>query len=153
MVGAVRPGTGEIMRTMGEQERTAGDVSGTTPKNVALAEARKSIAKINKINVPVLGIIENVSYYLCSACDHHEALFGTGGGQKMAEQYHMDLLGQLPLHIDIRQHMDDGCPTVFFAPEGELAQSYLKLARRVAAALYFSGKPIATPLFTLAVDE
>jgi len=63
------------------------------------------------------------------------------------------LLGQLPLHIDIRQHMDDGCPTVFGAPDGELSQTYLKLARRVGAELYFSAKPIATPLYTVALDE
>ncbi|MGY4025797.1 iron-sulfur cluster carrier protein ApbC [Aeromonas rivuli] len=147
------PGTGDIQLTLAQQVPTSGAVIVTTPQDVALADARKGIAMFNKVNVPVLGIIENMSYHLCSACGHHEALFGTGGGQKMAEQYHVDLLGQLPLHIDIRQHMDDGRPTVFFAPEGELAQSYLKLARRVAAALYFSGKPIATPLFTLAVDE
>jgi len=120
---------------------------------VDMADARKGIAMFNKVNVPVLGIVENMSYHVCSACGHHEALFGTGGGKKMAEQYQVALLGQLPLHIDIRQHMDDGCPTVFGSPEGGLAEAYLKLARRVGAELYFSGKPIATPLYTVALDE
>ncbi|MEH8148494.1 iron-sulfur cluster carrier protein ApbC [Aeromonas veronii] len=147
------PGTGDIQLTMAQQVPTSAAVIVTTPQDVALADARKGIAMFNKVNVPVLGIIENMSYHVCSACGHHEPLFGTGGGQKMAEQYQVALLGQLPLHIDIRQHMDDGCPTVFGAPEGSLAQSYLKLARRVGAELFFSAKPIATPLYAMALDE
>ncbi len=147
------PGTGDIQLTMAQQVPTSAAVIVTTPQDVALADARKGVAMFNKVNVPVLGIIENMSYHVCSACGHHEPLFGTGGGQKMAEQYHVALLGQLPLHIDIRQHMDDGRPTVFGAPEGSLAQAYMKLARRVGAELYFSGKPIATPLYTVALDE
>ena len=147
------PGTGDIQLTMAQQVPTSAAVIVTTPQDVALADARKGIAMFNKVNVPVLGIIENMSYHVCSACGHHEPLFGTGGGQKMAEQYQVALLGQLPLHIDIRQHMDDGCPTVFGSPEGGLAEAYLKLARRVGAELYFSGKPIATPLYTVALDE
>lgn len=139
------PGTGDIQLTMAQQVPTSAAVIVTTPQDVALADARKGIAMFNKVNVPVLGIIENMSYHVCSACGHHEPLFGTGGGQKMAEQYQVALLGQLPLHIDIRQHMDDGCPTVFGAPEGSLAQAYLKLARRVGAELFFRAKPIATP--------
>ncbi|WP_430481423.1 iron-sulfur cluster carrier protein ApbC [Aeromonas caviae] len=147
------PGTGDIQLTLAQQVPTTAAVIVTTPQDVALADARKGIAMFNKVQVPVLGIVENMSYHVCSACGHHEALFGTGGGKKMAEQYQVALLGQLPLHIDIRQHMDDGCPTVFGAPDGELAQAYLKLARRVGAELYFSGKPIATPLYTVALDE
>ncbi|PTS75097.1 iron-sulfur cluster carrier protein ApbC [Aeromonas sp. HMWF036] len=147
------PGTGDIQLTMAQQVPTSAAVIVTTPQDVALADARKGIAMFNKVNVPVLGIIENMSYHVCSACGHHEPLFGTGGGQKMAEQYQVALLGQLPLHIDIRQHMDDGCPTVFGAPEGSLAQAYLKLARRVGAELFFSAKPIATPLYAMALDE
>ena len=147
------PGTGDIQLTLAQQVPTTAAVIVTTPQDVALADARKGIAMFNKVNVPVLGIVENMSYHVCSACGHHEPLFGTGGGQKMAEQYHVALLGQLPLHIDIRQHMDDGCPTVFGAPDGELSQTYLKLARRVGAELYFSAKPIATPLYTVALDE
>lgn len=147
------PGTGDIQLTLAQQVPTTAAVIVTTPQDVALADARKGIAMFNKVQVPVLGIVENMSYHVCSACGHHEPLFGTGGGQKMAEQYKVALLGQLPLHIDIRQHMDDGRPTVFGAPEGELAESYLRLARRVGAELYFSGKPIATPLYTVALDE
>ncbi|WP_434668123.1 iron-sulfur cluster carrier protein ApbC [Aeromonas sp. NJAU223] len=147
------PGTGDIQLTLAQQVPTTAAVIVTTPQDVALADARKGIAMFNKVNVPVLGIVENMSYHVCSACGHHEPLFGTGGGKKMAEQYQVALLGQLPLHIDIRQHMDEGCPTVFGAPEGELAEAYLRLARRVGAELYFSGKPIATPLYTVALDE
>ncbi|PJG60758.1 iron-sulfur cluster carrier protein ApbC [Aeromonas cavernicola] len=147
------PGTGDIQLTMAQQVPTSAAVIVTTPQDVALADARKGVAMFNKVAVPVLGIIENMSYHLCSACGHHEPLFGTGGGQKMAEQYQVALLGQLPLHIDIRQHMDEGRPTVVSAPEGALAQAYVQLAQRVGAALYFSGKPIATPLYTLALDE
>ena len=147
------PGTGDIQLTLAQQVPTTEAVIVTTPQDVALADARKGLAMFNKVSVPVLGIIENMSYHVCSACGHHEPLFGTGGGQKMAEQYQVALLGQLPLHIDIRQHMDDGCPTVFGAPTGELAEAYLKLARRVGAELYFSGTPIATPLYAMALDE
>ncbi|MGL5303883.1 MAG: iron-sulfur cluster carrier protein ApbC, partial [Aeromonas sp.] len=104
------PGTGDIQLTMAQQVPTTAAVIVTTPQDVALADARKGLSMFNKVNVPVLGIIENMSYHECSACGHHEPLFGTGGGQQMAEQYQVALLGQLPLHIDIRQHMDDGCP-------------------------------------------
>ncbi|MFM5464029.1 iron-sulfur cluster carrier protein ApbC [Aeromonas simiae] len=147
------PGTGDIQLTMAQQVPTSGALIVTTPQDVALADARKGVAMFNKVGVPVLGVVENMSYHICSACGHHEPLFGTGGGQKMAEQYGISLLGQLPLHIDIRQHMDDGCPIVFRSPDHQLSESYRKLARNVAAALYFSGKPVATPLFTRQLDE
>ncbi|KUE79101.1 sodium:proton antiporter [Aeromonas schubertii] len=147
------PGTGDIQLTMAQQVPTTGAVIVTTPQDVALADVRKGVAMFEKVGIPVLGVIENMSYHICSACGHHEPLFGTGGGEKMAEQFGINLLGQLPLHIDVRQHMDDGCPIVFHSPDHALSLSYLKLARNLAAALYFSGKPVATPLFTRQLDE
>lgn len=147
------PGTGDIQLTMAQQVPTTAALIVTTPQDVALADALKGVAMFNKVNVPVLGVVENMSYHVCSACGHHEALFGTGGGQKMAEQCGLRLLGELPLHIDIRQHMDDGCPIVFRSPGHHLSLAYQKLARSVAASLYFSAKPVATPLFTRQLDD
>ena len=146
------PGTGDIQLTMAQQVPTTATLIVTTPQDVALADARKGISMFSKVNIPVLGVIENMSYHLCSKCGHQEAIFGTGGGQKVAEQYGIALLAQLPLHIHVRECMDEGRPPVEAAPGSKLALNYQRMARKVAAALYFSGKTVPSTILTINPD-
>ncbi len=142
------PGTGDIQITMAQQVPTTGALVITTPQNVALADAIKGISMFRKVDIPVLGVVENMSYHLCSQCDHKEFLFGEGGGQRVSNEHQVPLLGQLPLDVRICQHMDKGTPTLIAEPDGVLAQGYLNIAARVAAGLYFSGNIIPTRLYT-----
>ncbi|HIF9262630.1 TPA: iron-sulfur cluster carrier protein ApbC [Photobacterium damselae] len=137
------PGTGDIQLTLAQQIPVNGAVVVTTPQDLALADAIKGVSMFNKVDVPVLGIVENMSYHICSNCGHHEAIFGTGGAEKMAQSYSVPLLAQLPLHIQIREDIDNGKPTVAAHPESEHAQAYIELAGQVASRLYWEGKPIA----------
>ncbi|WP_188628932.1 iron-sulfur cluster carrier protein ApbC [Oceanisphaera marina] len=142
------PGTGDIQITMAQQVPTTAALVVTTPQNVALADAVKGISMFRKVNIPVLGVIENMSYHQCSQCGHQEALFGEGGGLRVSQQHQVPLLGQLPLDATIGRHMDSGRPTLVAEPEGDLAQRYLTLAARIACGLYFSGNTIPTRLYT-----
>ena len=142
------PGTGDIQITIAQQVPTTGALVVTTPQNVALADAVKGINMFQKVNIPVLGVVENMSYHQCSQCGHQEALFGEGGGQRISGEHRVPLLGQLPLDVRICQHMDNGTPTLIAEPDGSLAQGYLNIAARVAAGLYFSGNIIPTRLYT-----
>ncbi len=144
------PGTGDIQLTMAQQVPTTAALIVTTPQDIALADARKGIAMFNKVGVPVLGVVENMSYHLCSRCGHQEDIFGTGGGEKVARQFDIALLGQLPLHIQIRENMDEGKPTVVQASGSKLSGLYRKLARNVAARLYFGGQVMPTRIPTIA---
>lgn len=142
------PGTGDIQLTLAQQIPTTGALVVTTPQNVALADAIKGISMFNKVKVPVLGIIENMSYHTCSQCGHQESLFGEGGGQRVSNQQQVPLLGQLPLVASLGKDMDEGHPTVVAHPEGELAALYLALAARVSLSLYFTSTPVPTRLYT-----
>ncbi len=102
-----------------------------------------------KVNIPVLGVIENMSYHVCSKCGHKEMIFGEGGGIKMAQQQGVQLLGQVPLHIHIREQSDDGVPIVVAEPHSKLAVNYQKIARKIAASLYFSGKTEPSTIFAV----
>ncbi len=146
------PGTGDIQLTMAQQVPTTATLIVTTPQDIALADVRKGIAMFNKVDIPVVGVIENMSYHICSKCGHQEAIFGTGGGQKVAEQYGIALLAQLPLHIQVRECMDEGRPPVEAEPGSKLALNYLWMARKVAAALYFSGKTVPSSILTVSPD-
>lgn len=99
-----------------------------------------------KVDVPVLGIVENMSMHICSNCGHHEPIFGTGGAEKLAAQYHTQLLGQMPLHISLREDLDSGKPTVVSRPDSEFAEMYRQLAGRVAAQLYWQGEVIPSEI-------
>ena len=129
------PGTGDIQLTLAQKVPVTGAVIVTTPQDIALLDARKGLKMFEKVEVPVLGIIENMSTHICSKCGHEEHIFGAGGGGRMAEQYNVDLLGSLPLDITIRESTDGGKPTVVADPEGRIAQIYRDIARRVAAKL------------------
>ncbi|RFA30645.1 Fe-S-binding ATPase [Alkalilimnicola ehrlichii] len=129
------PGTGDVQLTLSQKVPVSGAVIVTTPQDIALLDARKGLKMFQKVNVPVLGIVENMSTHICSQCGHEEPIFGAGGGQRMAEQYEVDLLGSLPLDIRIREQADGGKPTVVAEPEGKIALAYRDIARRVGAKL------------------
>jgi len=129
------PGTGDIQLTLAQRIPTAGAVIVTTPQDIALLDARKSLHMFRKVGVPVLGVIENMSTHICTSCGHEEAIFGQGGGEQMAKDFEIPLLGQLPLAMEIRSALDEGKPTVTEHPDSAMAQSYRKIALRTAGAL------------------
>ncbi|HOX71226.1 MAG: iron-sulfur cluster carrier protein ApbC [Dokdonella sp.] len=129
------PGTGDIQLTLCQRVPVSGAVIVTTPQDIALLDARKALKMFEKVNVPVLGIIENMSTHRCTHCGHEEHLFGEGGGQRMAEQYGVPLLGELPLDIRIREQADQGTPVVAALPDSEIASRYRTIARNSAARL------------------
>lgn len=134
------PGTGDIQLTLSQQVPVSGAVIVTTPQDIALLDARKGLQMFRKVSIPVLGIIENMSTHICSKCGLEESIFGSGGGEKMAADFEVELLGQLPLDIRIREQTDSGTPTVVANPQGAHAQSYRQIARRMAARLAIRGK-------------
>jgi ATP-binding protein involved in chromosome partitioning len=129
------PGTGDIQLTLAQRVPVAGAVIVTTPQDIALADARKGLKMFEKVSVPVLGIVENMSIHVCTNCGHAEHIFGSGGGARMAEQYGVKLLGELPLDAHIREEADSGRPTVVAAPDSPRAKAYFEMARRTGAAL------------------
>ncbi|MEZ5462132.1 iron-sulfur cluster carrier protein ApbC [Dokdonella sp.] len=129
------PGTGDIQLTLCQRVPVSGAVIVTTPQDIALLDARKALKMFEKVNVPVLGIIENMSTHVCSQCGHEEHVFGEGGGARMAEQYDVPMLGSLPLDIRIREQADNGTPTVAALPDSDLAARYRDIARNASARL------------------
>lgn len=127
------PGTGDIQLTLAQRIPVTGAVIVTTPQNVALMDATKGIELFNKVQIPVLGVIENMSTHICSNCGHEEQIFGTGGGDQLADQYQIPLLGRLPLNVQIRENTDAGKPSVI--AEDEAAESYIEIARKIAEKL------------------
>jgi len=137
------PGTGDTQLTLAQKVPVSGAVIVTTPQDIALLDARKGLKMFQKVEVPVLGIVENMSIHICSRCGHEEHIFGKGGGRTMAEQYGVRLLGALPLDIDIRQETDGGKPTVVAQPNSRITEIYREIARRTAAKLSLQAKDYA----------
>ena len=129
------PGTGDIQLTLAQRVPVSGAVVVTTPQDIALLDARKGLKMFEKVSVKVLGVVENMSTHVCAKCGHEEFIFGSGGGRRMAEQYGVTLLGQMPLDIRIREETDGGRPTVVADPDGPVGRAYLDMARRTAARL------------------
>ena len=129
------PGTGDIQLTMAQKIPVAGAVIVTTPQEIATLDARKALKMFEKVEVPVLGLVENMAVHVCSNCGHAEHVFGTGGGRQMAEQYGVPLLGSLPLAATIRELGDSGTPVVAAQPDSAEAQAYRRLARQLGARL------------------
>ena len=129
------PGTGDIQLTLAQKIPVAGAIIVTTPQDIATLDAKKALAMFQKVNVHVLGIVENMAVHVCSNCGHEEHLFGEGGGQRMAAQYGVPLLGSLPLDIVIREQGDAGQPVVVAAPDSAVAQAYRQVARAMVAQL------------------
>jgi ATP-binding protein involved in chromosome partitioning len=126
------PGTGDIQLTLAQRVPVTGAVIVTTPQDIALIDARKGLKMFEKVGIPILGIVENMSTHICSNCGHEEPIFGTGGGERMGKDYNVELLGSLPLDIKIREQADSGMPTVVADPDGRIAEIYKQIARRVA---------------------
>ncbi len=126
------PGTGDIQLTLAQKVPVTGAVIVTTPQDIALIDARKGLKMFEKVGVPILGIVENMSLHTCSKCGHTEHIFGEGGADRMGKDYGVEVLGQLPLDISIREQTDSGKPTVVSDPDGPIAEMYRGIARRVA---------------------
>jgi ATP-binding protein involved in chromosome partitioning len=126
------PGTGDIQLTLAQRVPVTGAVIVTTPQDIALMDARKGLKMFEKVNIPILGIVENMSLHICSKCGHEEHMFGEGGGARMSKDYGVELLGALPLDIRIREQADSGKPSVVADPDGRVAEIYRQIARRVA---------------------
>ena len=126
------PGTGDIQLTLSQKVPVTGAVIVTTPQDIALLDARKGLKMFEKVGIPILGIVENMSTHICSNCGHAEPIFGVGGGQKMCAEYGVDFLGALPLTMAIREQTDSGMPTVVADPDGKVAAIYRDIARKVA---------------------
>lgn len=125
------PGTGDIQLSLAQSVRISGAVIVTTPQDIALLDARKGIEMFRKVDVPILGIVENMSTHVCTQCGHEEAIFGTGGGDRLSHDYGVSVLGRLPLDITIRERTDGGNPVVASEPSHPATAAYLQLARNV----------------------
>jgi len=130
------PGTGDIQLTLSQHVPVTGAVIVTTPQDIALLDAQKGIEMFRKVNVPVLGVIENMATHICSQCGHEEHIFGSGGGERIALDYQSELLGALPLDLSIRQNADGGSPTVVSEPDSEITAVYRNIARKLGAKLW-----------------
>ncbi|NNH26465.1 iron-sulfur cluster carrier protein ApbC [Acinetobacter terrestris] len=133
------PGTGDIQLTLAQRIPVTGAVIVTTPQNVALLDATKGIELFNKVHIPVMGVVENMSTHICSNCGYEEQIFGTGGGDKLSEQYNIPLLGRLPLNVQIRENADAGKPSVLVGDDA--AESYMTIAQKIADQLPKVEKP------------
>ena len=129
------PGTGDIQLTLCQKIPVSAAIIVTTPQDIALLDARRALKMFEKVGVPVLGIIENMSTHICSQCGHEEHIFGAGGGEQMSKQYDVDLLGSLPLDIKIREGVDEGKPTVAIEPDSDISLLYREIARKASARL------------------
>jgi ATP-binding protein involved in chromosome partitioning len=126
------PGTGDIQLTLAQRVPVTGAVIVTTPQDIAVIDARKGLKMFEKVGIPILGIVENMSLHICSKCGHEEHIFGAGGAERMGKDYDVELLGALPLDIAIREQADSGKPTMVSDPDGRIAGIYRQIARRVA---------------------
>ena len=147
------PGTGDIQLTLSQKVPVTGAVIVTTPQDIALLDARKGLKMFEKVGIPILGIIENMSVHICSQCGHAEAIFGEGGGAKMCADFGVPFLGALPLTMSIREQADSGRPTVVADPEGPVAQIYQKIARKLAVAVADKAKDLSGKFPTIVVKN
>jgi ATP-binding protein involved in chromosome partitioning len=147
------PGTGDIQLTLAQKIPVSGAIVVTTPQDLALLDARRAYEMFRKVNIPVLGVVENMSIHRCSECGHAEHIFGEGGGQRLAEQYGIDMLGALPLDRLIREQTDNGIPTVAADPESANAILYREVARRIAAKLALQTKDYSHRFPTIVVKN
>ncbi|MBA1147044.1 iron-sulfur cluster carrier protein ApbC [Ectothiorhodospiraceae bacterium WFHF3C12] len=147
------PGTGDIQLTLSQRVPVSGAVIVTTPQDIALLDARKGLKMFQKVNVPVLGVVENMSIHICSQCGHEEHVFGEGGGDRLAREEGVDVLGTLPLDIHIREQADGGRPSVVADPEGRIAELYREAALRMAAHLSLQDQVSSSRFPNIQVDD
>ena len=147
------PGTGDTQLTLAQKVPVSGAIVVTTPQEIALLDARKGFKMFEKVEVPVLGIVENMSTHICSKCGEIEAIFGEGGGQRMAEEYGVDFLGGLPLDKSIREGTDSGKPSVVADPESAVANIYREIARKASAKLALQAKSYASKFPNIVIEN
>jgi len=147
------PGTGDVQLTLAQKVPVSGAVIVTTPQDIALLDARKGLKMFEKVEVPVLGIIENMSVHICSNCGHAEPIFGQGGGERMSEDYNVSFLGALPLDITIRENGDEGQPSVARDPDGTVGTIYREIARCTAAKLSLQAKDYSTKFPNIVIQN
>ncbi|MBD3619800.1 MAG: iron-sulfur cluster carrier protein ApbC [Chromatiales bacterium] len=147
------PGTGDIQLTLAQRIPVSGAVIVTTPQDIALLDARKGLKMFEKVEVPILGIVENMSIHICSKCGHEEHIFGEGGGQKMSDDYGVDFLGALPLDIHIREEADSGKPTVVAQPDSRITEIYREIARRMAARLALKARDYSSKFPNIVIQN
>ena len=153
MVIDLPPGTGDIQLTLSQNIPVAGCVIVTTPQDIATLDARKAVQMFRKVEMSVLGVVENMSTHVCGNCGHEEPIFGSGGGQRMADQYDLPLLGQLPLNLRIREDLDQGTPTVAMDPDSEISTSYREMARNVVGRLSATPRSLTLNLASINVHN
>lgn len=147
------PGTGDIQLTMAQKIPVAGAVVVTTPQDLSLIDARRAVAMFNKVKVPVLGIIENMSIYHCKQCGHQEAIFGSQGADSLCQQYDLSLLGTLPLMSLIRQQSDRGEPIVHAEPESAIAQDFRNISEQLSHNLFLQKKDYSAKFGQIRVED
>lgn len=147
------PGTGDIQLTLAQKVPVSGALIVTTPQDIALLDARKALKMFEKVDVRVLGIVENMSIHICSECGHEEHIFGKGGGQSMSDEYDVDFIGALPLDIQIRKEVDAGTPTVAADPDGRITQIYREIARSVSAKLSLQAKEFSAKFPNIVIQN
>ncbi|WP_196137941.1 iron-sulfur cluster carrier protein ApbC [Aliikangiella sp. G2MR2-5] len=145
------PGTGDIQLTLSQKIPVTAAVIVTTPQDLALADAKKAVTMFEKVKIPVMGVVENMSTHICSNCGHQEAIFGEGGGNILSEDYDMPLLGQLPLAMSIRQQLDEGKPAVADDPNSKISLTYREIARNLTANLSQLGKDYSKGADSIAI--
>ena len=146
-------GTGDIQLTLAQKVPVTGSVIVTTPQDIALLDARKGLKMFEKVGVPIIGIIENMSTYVCTKCGHEEHVFGAGGGEKMCQEYGVDFLGALPLNLSIREQADAGRPTVVADPDGAISAIYKGIARQVAIRVATLSKDMSSKFPNIVVQN
>jgi ATP-binding protein involved in chromosome partitioning len=147
------PGTGDIQLTLAQKVPVTGAVIVTTPQDIALIDARKGLKMFEKVGIPILGVVENMSTHICPQCGHESHIFGSGGAEKMCRDYGTELLGQLPLDASIREQADSGHPTVVADPEGRVAEIYRRIARRCAVKIAESQKDMSAKFPNIVVQN
>ncbi len=147
------PGTGDIQLTLSQKVPVTGAVIVTTPQDIALLDARKGLKMFEKVGIPILGIVENMSVHICSNCGHAEAIFGEGGGARMCGEYGVDFLGALPLTMSIREQTDSGKPTVVADPDGPVAQIYKDIARKIAVKVAEKAKDMSSKFPSIVIKN
>jgi len=147
------PGTGDIQLTLAQKVPVSGALIVTTPQDIALLDARKALKMFEKVDVTVLGVVENMSIHICSQCGHEEHIFGQGGGQSMSDEYNVDFIGSLPLDKQIREEVDAGKPTVVSDPDGRITQIYREIARRVAAKLSLQAREFSAKFPNIVIQN
>ncbi len=147
------PGTGDVQLTLSQKVPVTGAVIVTTPQDIALLDARKGLKMFEKVGIPILGIVENMSMHICSNCGHAEPIFGQGGGEKMCKDFGVDFLGALPLTMSIREQADSGKPTVVADPDGQIAQIYKQIARKVAVKVAEKAKDMTSKFPSIVIKN